>query len=394
MSDQPSQTTPKHFLILPSIFLAVLVNWIPNLIIGLLLIEISQTFDVSIGVAGQLNSSSAIVSVIMCVFMGSLSVRYSHKSLLLVGLGFLAVTAVGSSAAPSFIILLAVFSLYGVSNATIMPMSQALIGHYFPVDQRPKMMSYLLAGMAMAFVLGSPLLGYLGDWRLAFAGVVAPLALCIGALVVIGLPSVRTPRVRGQSLLSGFRQVAKNRSAFTCIVANTMSTISYMSLNAYFAPLMRQKFAVDVEVLSIIVVFIALMYIFGSLTGGRLVNRYGRKPLTVLNAFIFGILIVVFFRLSDLWLSIVVAYVTVFCASLRYSAFSSLALEQLPEYRGTMMSLSVLSTYLAQAIGGILSGFILIASSYEGLSVVGFFAILSAFIFHFFTIDPTKTTTT
>jgi predicted MFS family arabinose efflux permease len=64
-----------RFLILPSLFLAVLVNWIPNLIIGLLLIEISQTFDVSIGVAGQLNSSSAIVSVIMCVLMGSLRAR-------------------------------------------------------------------------------------------------------------------------------------------------------------------------------------------------------------------------------------------------------------------------------------------------------------------------------
>ena len=73
------------------------------------------------------------------------------------------------------------------------------------------------------------------------------------------------------------------------------------------------------------------------------------------------------------------------------SAFNSLALEQVPDFRGTMMSLSQVSQNAGQAIGTALSGVILVVYDYEFLSILGGFAIIAAIIFQFLTVDPVTT---
>ena len=72
------------------------------------------------------------------------------------------------------------------------------------------------------------------------------------------------------------------------------------------------------------------------------------------------------------------------------TAYGSLALEQAPDNRGTMMSLSEVSMYAAIAIGNALAGMLLVAFNYKVVSLMGIFSIIGAIVFHFFTIDPTQ----
>jgi predicted MFS family arabinose efflux permease len=55
-----------------------------------------------------------------------------------------------------------------------------------------------------------------------------------------------------------------------------------------------------------------------------------------------------------------------------------------------MMSLSEVAMFAAQALGNALAGFLLLAFSYEVVSLTGIFSIGAAVIFHFFTRDPTQ----
>jgi predicted MFS family arabinose efflux permease len=76
--------------------LAQLVSALPILITSLLLIEISQSFSIEVGIAGQVRSVASTVSVVMGLLMGGLSIRFNHKSLYLVGLVLLSLSALGS----------------------------------------------------------------------------------------------------------------------------------------------------------------------------------------------------------------------------------------------------------------------------------------------------------
>ncbi|KON26225.1 hypothetical protein AC480_06065 [miscellaneous Crenarchaeota group archaeon SMTZ1-55] len=141
-------------LTVPSLLLSNYVVAIPQLVISLLIVEIAFSFDVEVGVAGQLGTAQSIVSAAMTLVMGALSVMYGLKSLLLAGIVSACIAAIGCYASPSFVMLLAMISVTGISIALVRPMSQALSGHLFTVQERPKVMGYLMAGGALSYVIG------------------------------------------------------------------------------------------------------------------------------------------------------------------------------------------------------------------------------------------------
>ena len=151
-----------------SLILPGLVIYIPRLIISLLLIEIAFSFDIEVGVAGQISTVASIVSAVMALLMWVLSVRYRHKSLLIAVVAFLAVASLGCYLTPNFSLLLVIFSLTGISMTMVQPMSTAIIGKLFSVEERPKVISYLMAGMTLSYVIGPPIINVIDDWRITF----------------------------------------------------------------------------------------------------------------------------------------------------------------------------------------------------------------------------------
>ena len=61
---------------IPSLMLANFVNFIPQLITSLLLIEIAVSFDTEVGVAGQLGTTQSIVSAVMALLMTKTSIVF------------------------------------------------------------------------------------------------------------------------------------------------------------------------------------------------------------------------------------------------------------------------------------------------------------------------------
>jgi DHA1 family inner membrane transport protein len=252
-----------------SLILPILVISTPQIIISLLLVEIAFSFDIEVGVAGQLNTVAMVISAIMAVLMGVLSVRYRYKSLLLAGLAFLCISVLGCFVSPTFSFLLVVFPLAGLSRSMVQPMSQALIGALFWVDERPKILGYLWAGMALAYVIGSPVISFIGDWRFAFLLFVLPLAVVSLALAIIGIPSVAHRAASSQQYLQGFTAIFQNTSAIACVIANVLSVIAFQVLSFYSIPFYRQHFLIDKTFTSFLLSGVALIYSVGSVVGGK-----------------------------------------------------------------------------------------------------------------------------
>jgi predicted MFS family arabinose efflux permease len=127
------------------------------------------------------------------------------------------------------------------------------------------------------------------------------------------------------------------------------------------------------------------------LVSGRVVNRFGRKTSTVLTAFLAGIFTITYACVLNLWLSLTLGFIGSWFFGMVTSAANSLTLEQVPEFRGTMMSIDTAAINLGSAFGTALGGLALLSFGYEGLGIaLGVMGVAAAVVFHFLTIDPTR----
>ena len=381
-------------LFLPSLAMSNFATGPLGVLIGLLLIDIALTFEVSVGVAGQINTISYIVSVIFALFMGILSVRFKHKSLLIIGLLCVGGSGLGCFLASSFNLMLIFYSLSGVGTAMVFPMAITLVGKHLPLERRGNAVGWIIAAGSLSYVIGAPVISFIaniGGWRLSLLGLVIPVSLAGLFLALIGLPSTSRKQqltINKSTYLRSFKGVLLNISATACLVGNVLRTASFVAVVLYGISFFRQRFLVSTDFASAIIIGAALCYTLGSLVAGRLVNRFGRKSLTVLTALLAGIFIVSFVYLSDLWLSLALNFLATWFSGMASSAANSLTLEQVPESRGTMMSINSAALSLGNAIGSALGGLVLVLFNYEAMgSALGAMGIVAAVIFYLLTVD-------
>jgi predicted MFS family arabinose efflux permease len=104
-----------------------------------------------------------------------------------------------------------------------------------------------------------------------------------------------------------------------------------------------------------------------------------------------GIFIVSFTNLPNTWGSLILAWLGGLFAGVGYSALSSLTLEQVPRFRGTMMSTFSAARSLGIALGAGVGGLMLVLYDYYFLGIsLGAMSIVAAIIFYLLTIDTTR----
>jgi len=399
MGTNPSdsnQGSPRR-LVLPSLVMSSFSAQSGQILTSLLLIDIGLTFGLSVGAAGQIRTLSASVAVVGALMMGVLSVRYSHKGLLMAGLLFLSVSALGCSLAPGFNVMLVAYSLTGLGLAFYSPMTTTLVGEHFPLEKRPGAIGWVVAGMSISYLIGVVGISFfanLGGWRLSFLGYVLPISLFSLLLAGIGIPSKsKSPHARTStgSLLDGFKATFSNTSAVACLVSVVFSSAAWQFGVLYGMSFLRQRFMLSTGTVSMVMMGTSLSYTFGSLISGRLVNRLGRKTLTVSTMSLVGALTVIGPILPNLHLYLASSLVCCFFSGMMGTSSNSLTIEQVPTFRGTMMSLNSAALQLGYTFGAGAGGFILLVFDYVVLGVtLGAMGIAGATILHLLAVDPTK----
>ncbi len=398
MDDDSSFTQEKGFrerLFLRSLAISNFATGPLGVLTGLLLLDIALTFEVSVGVMGQINTFSNVVAVIFALFMGFLSVRFKHKSLLITGLLCVCISALGCFFASNFNLMLISYSLSGVGLAMVFPMTITLIGERFPLKKRANAVGWIIAAGSLSYLIGAPVIGFIADiggWRITLSSFVIPISLASLFLAFIGLPSTSNkhqPTISKRTYLESFKGVLLNTSATACLIGNVLRTASFAAILYYGVSFFRQRFLVSIDFGSAIILVAALCYTLGSLAAGRLANKFGRKSLTVFTALLAGIFTVFFVYLPNLWLSLVLNFLGAWFSGMASSAANSLSLEQVPRFRGTMMSINSAAISLGNAFGAALGGLTLVLFNYEILgSILGTMGPIAAIVFYLLTTDP------
>lgn len=393
---KPIEMQSSSRLVLPALMLARFATQPSGLITGLLLIEIGNTFGTQVGITGQIRAISSTIALIFALLMGMLSVRFRKKSLLMIGLLCYVVSALGCSIAPNFNMMILTFSLSGIGMATVRPMASALAGEHIPLERRAKAIGWILAGGSISYLVGAPVISYIegiGDWRMTFLGFMFPVSLLTMVVAYVGIPT-KNEKMSVMSgdweFLEGFKRVFYSMSAVACLLGASLGMATWTATLTYSVSFFRQRFLISTGWASLIISGLALCFTLGSLSSGYLINIFGRKRFTIISTFLLGVFTIVYLNLGVLWVSLALALLSCVLAGMRSSASDNLTLEQLPEFRGTMMSISSAASSLGSTLGAGIGGMVLTMRGYGSLGLsLGSVGLIAAVVYLLFSIDPT-----
>ena len=397
-SVEPGDPSSAGRYVLPSLAIAGAAMEPPGILTNLLLIEIGLTFGSPVGVTGQIRTTASTIGILSALAMGVLSVRFRHKHLLTVGLFAFAISALGCAVAPSFDAVFIFYSISGLAGALVGPMTTALVGEVFPLEERSNALGTLFAVRAFTYLAGAQIIGYIGGlwgWRMAFLGFALPVSLLSMFMAMKGLPSKTNAETQDKEeprYTEGFKSVFTNRSAIACLFGTAFSAASWVGILGYSSSYFRDRFLMPRSQASILLSGAALCFMVSTYLGGRLVNRFGRKRITITTILLLGLFTISVTNVPSLWLAVIALLLTSVSSAVRRTAIFSLTLEQVPRFRGTMMSLNAAFYALGSALGSGVGGLVLLHYDWGSVGIVlGAIGLVAAMIIQLMAVDTTET---
>jgi predicted MFS family arabinose efflux permease len=271
-------------------------------------------------------------------------------------------------------------------------MAFTLIAEHFPSDQRANAISWVITGMSAANLIGAPIIGYISGfvgWRGSFLWFALPVSLFGLFLAVRFIPSGHRsdPGEQGREagIMEGFKGVLTNSSAVSCLAGTALIAAAYMAMVSYAPSYYREQFNFSTSHATLVVVGSSIFFIFGTRICGLLVSRFGRKPLMLWPAALAALSIYVYLNVPNIWFSLAARFLGSTFSAIVFTAANALTLEQVPIYRGTVMSLSQASFSLGGVLGTGLGGLVVLFSGYEAMGIShGALMIIAMLILHFF----------
>jgi DHA1 family inner membrane transport protein len=389
-------------LFVPSLAIAFFSTWIIESLTGIFLVDVATDFfgspnPVAIATTGQLVTISSVVSIVFAVLLGFLSVSYSHRKLLLMGSFSVALGILGCFLATDFLFMQFFFPIEGIGTVAIGAMAFTLVGEFLVVSKRPRAIGWILAGNSLAGIIGSLLISLFfsgtGGWRSYLLWFALPISIVSFVAVYFFVPSTpQKPKIiKKEAYLSSFKQVFLKKSAASCLIGSMFRQAGLAWVVVYSATFFRQQFGLSLFSVALLGLAGGAIFALANIVGGHLAHRVGRKRQVVTTLVISspGLMLVAF--IPNLWVVLILQWAGGFIYGMSFPASTSLLLEQAPESRGTMMSMSTIFVTFGLGLGAALGGAALVMSGWTGL-ILTFAAmqLIAAAVFFFLTKDPCR----
>jgi DHA1 family inner membrane transport protein len=385
--------TPNNLLISSLIISSIATYPVYNAT-SLLLKDISESLGVNIGELGLIQTAASIVSLAFALILSALTIRVKARSLLLAGLTALVVSCLGCGLSQSTLMMSAFYALTGVGSAMISPMGLTLISQHTTEERRSRVIGWFLAGFTFSGIIGLPIVGLIAEklgWRMAYLGYALPLAALGLLLSFIGVPTSHSKEQKMDAetrVLDSYRAILKNGSARSCLMASILVMMAWQAADLYSAAYYRDRFTLTLATTSILLTVTSLFFTVSSTFSGRLIERFGRKPLAAYSIFLASLMVAMFTSAPDVYTSMIFRILASVFVALFYTAGTNVTLAQIPNLSGMMMSLNQAAIGLGAAIGAALGGFVYVTYEIWAFGPVqGLILVFAAIIFNFLVID-------
>jgi predicted MFS family arabinose efflux permease len=385
-------------LLIPAMIITTAAVNVSSGILTLFTVEIAANFQVSLGIASQLATINYAGEFVFALLMGVLAVRFRHKPLIMAGVLFVIVSAIGSFLAPDFVSMQTFFAMEGIGTVIFGVMSLTLFGDAFPPKKRAKAVSYVATALWVTALINFPLSGFIANiagWRSNFLLQVLPISLAgllLAFLAVPSKPREPTTSIKNVSYIESFQQILTDKSATACLAGSILSTAG-VQIGLFAVLFYRQRFSMSTDSVVLLNMGMIILFIVGSFAAGWLTNRFGAKTMAVTGTLLTGLFTMTFFLIPNIWGALFFDVLHVWFAAIAAPAYLCLALAQVPKFRGTMMSLNSATGSMAKMVAPAVGGALLVLTfdSYEAVGLaLGGMSVAAAIILFFLAKDPTR----
>lgn len=156
---------------------------------------------------------------------GQLTLRFKKRHILLSGLIIYTISGISAAFAPSFVVLLILRSLLGISLGMITPLSFSLIADLFTGKKRAKLMGYASAVATSSAILMSLLSGWLALYNWRYVMGVYGIGLVVFLMVYFYLPepASQPEKIITQRKLPSLVYAAALFTMFSIIIFNLIT---------------------------------------------------------------------------------------------------------------------------------------------------------------------------
>jgi predicted MFS family arabinose efflux permease len=375
----------KRF-ITPTLFLAGFVTNPAYIASSLLLIDIAETFQKPLGAMSQINTGYSVLGIFAALTIAALSVKYQHKHLMQVGLAMIALSAVGCYLATNYQTMLIVFSLAGIGSSIVNPMNRSLVGEHIPHERQAQAIGWLIAGSSLSYLVSAPLMAYItniSDWRTVFLIYILPVTLLSIIVAHIFLPKKNNASSSNPwyNIPQSFVTVLTNSSALSTLLGSALIATAFQAILVYSASFYREIFGLDRSFASNIVVLGAFTFTAGSVGSSRITGLFGKKKAIISSCLLGSLFIGLYANIPEFWSSMAARLLGGLFVGVAFSGLSAMLLGQIPQFRGTVMSLDAAIRSVGTAVGTLIGGTLLLTGGYSQVSIVlASFGVLGALI--------------
>ena len=327
--------------------------------------EIASDFEVSVATAGQLRTVSGLVAGATALAAGLLAARIGLRELLGLGLGTLAFGSILSAAAPSFAALAAAQALVGAGIGMSYSVAVAAAAEWVAPEARSRVLSIVLLGPPVAWIVGMPAVGFLGEasWRLAW--IVVPLVPVVAASVLL----VRRPSTPPAEVRAGLRSVLRQAGVARWSTGELLAFSGWAGSLVFMGALFVESYDLSIAATGLILGFGALVYVPGNLLFRRWVDEHDRLLLVGLALASACTVVVLGAARESLWLSIALFGILSFLGGGRTLAGGARSLHLAPALRLGVTGVRTAALQLGYFVGSAVGGAALGAGGYPGLGV-------------------------
>lgn len=330
-----------------------------------LLPDVARDLEVSIATAGQLRTVSGLAAGLAALATGLLAARVGLRGLLLGGIALLAAGSVVSAGAPGFTVLVLAQALAGIGIGVSYSAAIAAAAEWTSPETRSRVLALALLGPPLAWILGMPLVGVIGEasWRVAW--LVVPLVLIAGAVVLL-LRREPTPPAPARA---GLRAVLAQPGVVRWSVGELFAFSGWAGALVYMGALFVETYDLSLAVTGLALGVGALVYVPGNLLFRRWVDAHDRRLLVVLALAAAVTVALVGAVRPSAWVTLALFCLLCFIAGGRTLAGSARGLGLAPELRLGVTGVRTAALQSGYFVGAAVGGAALAVGGYTTLGL-------------------------
>jgi len=356
-------------------FIVMADNWVVSPILP----AISQNLDINISRAGLLISAYMIPFGIFQIIFGPLADRYGKKQVITSAMIIFTI-ATGLCTLGTSLTSLSIFrALTGVFAASVMPISLALIGDMFPIQERQgaigTFMGISFLGQGLSMAIGGTI-AYFLNWRGVF-GVYAILAVIPTLLLMKNyklLPSEKHP---DSKLFAPYvKLLGTRRSLFTYIIV-LLEGLLIIGSFSYAGVYIAKTYGFNYLYIGLIMTAFGIMSVIGGRMSGKLAAKIGARKVLSLGLASAAVADLIIYQYGDV-LGVLILGIALLGLGFifTHSTLLTRATEFAQKARGSAMSLVAFFFMGGGGIGTAIGGRVILAVGLSNLFLINGIALV------------------